>query len=35
LFSTANEEVVWLDVTMDYTFFMHLLDAFDHLNGDQ
>jgi len=34
LFCTSNQEVVWFDVTMDYSFFMHFLNAFDHLNGD-
>ena len=30
---TANKEVVWLDVSVDYTFVMDLLDSAYHLNG--
>jgi len=30
----ANQEVVWLDVTMNEAFFVDLLDAADELDGD-
>jgi len=33
-FTTTNQEIVWLDVTMDDSLLVHLLDTADHLSGD-
>lgn len=32
---STNEEVVWLDITMDESLFVHLLDTAHKLDGDQ
>ena len=34
LIVAANQEVVWLDITMDDALLMHNLDALDHLHRD-
>ena len=31
-FGTANKEVVWLDISMDDSFFVDYFDSLDHLN---
>jgi len=33
--SASNQEIVWLDITMDQSLFMHLLDTTHKLVGDQ
>ena len=30
----SNEEIVWLDITMDYSLLMDFLDTADELNRD-
>ena len=30
----TNEEIVWLDITMDYSLLMDFLDTTDELNRD-
>ena len=30
----SNEEIVWLDITMDYSLLMDFLDTTDELNRD-
>lgn len=34
LIVATDQEVVWLDVTVDNAFFVYNLDALDHLDGD-
>ena len=35
LLSATDKEVVWLDVAVDYALLVDLLDALDHLDGNQ
>jgi hypothetical protein len=35
LFGASNQEVVWFDIAVNYSLFVHHLDTLGHLNGDQ
>lgn len=33
--SASNQEVVWLNISMNDSFFMHFLNSLDHLNSNE
>ena len=34
ILTASNQEIIWLNVTMDDPLFMYLLDSLNHLIGD-